>query len=390
MNTRPGPEPRDELHLSLPVVGRLVVVVGAGPRAAAATEVALSHGAVVRVISGTEEPPTVSLTDLADRGGIDLVVQCYHRHHLTGAWLVFPRTEDVELDGRIAEDAARARIWSVPQPPGFSAANPSSSGKVSIVGGGPGEPGLITVRGKQLLDCADVVVHDRLAPLSLLSGLAASTLLIDAAKLPGGKSMRQDEINRQMVHHARLGRHVVRLKGGDPFVFGRGMEEVEACAQAGVSVEVVPGVSSAISVPALAGVSLTHRGLAHAFTVISGHLAPESVDTHLEWAAIVASGATLVLMMAVETLPAITAALLSAGMDPETPAVSIQEGATPRQRIIHSRLRLLVEETAAVRPPAVTVIGPVARKLAHYASAAPPVDTRSEVSVEMSARGRQS
>ena len=148
------------------------------------------------------------------------------------------------------------------------------TGRVVLVGGGPGDPGLLTLRGRAALAEADVVVADRLAPLALLDELPAEVTVVDAAKVPGGRSMPQEEIDRLLVDHARAGRVVVRLKGGDPFVFGRGMEEVEACVAAGVPVEVVPGVTSAIAVPGAAGIPVTHRGVVQAFTVVSGHLPP--------------------------------------------------------------------------------------------------------------------
>lgn len=232
-------------------------------------------------------------------------------------------------------------------------------GTVVLVGGGPGDPELITVRGLRVLERADVVLYDRLAPVSLLAELPSSTLLIDASKRPGGSSMPQEEINRQLVEHALGGKRVVRLKGGDSFVFGRGLEEVEACIEAGVPVEVVPGVTSAVGVPELAGITLTHRGLTHAFTVVSGHLAADGPHRRHDWQAIAQSGATLVLMMAVKTLPSITRALLDAGMDPETPAATIQNGGTREQVIIRSALGRLSRDAARVHPPAVTVIGEV-------------------------------
>ena len=155
-----------------------------------------------------------------------------------------------------------------------------------LVGGGPGDPGLLTLRGRAALAEADVVVADRLAPLALLDELPAEVTVVDAAKVPGGRSMPQEEIDRLLVEHARAGRVVVRLKGGDPFVFGRGMEEVEACVAAGVAVEVVPGVTSAIAVPGAAGIPVTHRGVVQAFTVVSGHVAAgrPRVDRRLEGA----------------------------------------------------------------------------------------------------------
>jgi uroporphyrin-III C-methyltransferase len=359
---------RDTLLVELPVADRLVVVAGHGPDAAALTAALLERGARVRVAAGDRTELTPSLADLAARGRVMLVARSCTSADLADAWLVYPRTGDPAEDLRIADEARRARVWCVPA---NRAANGRATngnghrpdaagtvGAVTIVGGGPGDPELITVRGLRALGAADVVVHDRLAPLALLADLPATTTLIDAAKLPGGTAMPQAEINRQLIEHARLGLRVVRLKGGDPFVFGRGMEEVDACRAAGIPVTVVPGVTSATAVPGLAGITLTHRGLAHAFTVVSGHLAPNSDRSRLDWAAMARSGATLVLLMAVETLPTITESLLAAGMDPNTPAATVQEGGTPRQTMVRSVLGRLVADTARVRPPAVTVIGP--------------------------------
>jgi uroporphyrin-III C-methyltransferase/precorrin-2 dehydrogenase/sirohydrochlorin ferrochelatase len=351
------------LPTELPVAGRLVAVIGHGPAAAVTAAALLEQGARVRVVAGRRADLTPSLADLAARSRIELVCSEYAAAVLDGAWLVYPRTGDRGLDRQISRDAQRARIWCI-EPPTSVPRHAGEAGRVSIVGGGPGDPGLITVRGRQVLASADVVIHDRLAPLSLLAGLPSSTVLIDAAKLPGGTAMAQADINSHLLEHASQGKHVVRLKGGDPFVFGRGMEEVDACTAAGIPVEVVPGVSSATGVPALAGISLTHRGVAHAFTVVSGHLAPESDRSQLDWAAMARSGATLVLMMAVETLPSITSTLIAAGMDPSTPAATVQDGASARQAVVPSVLGRLAQDAAGVRPPAVTVIGPMAGRLA--------------------------
>jgi uroporphyrin-III C-methyltransferase len=355
----------EALPLELPVVGRLAVVTGRGPRAAAAAAALLGRGARVRVVAGPAADPTPSLADLAARGRIELICHRCTATDLDGAWLVYPRDDDPAENARISAAAYCARIWSVEAAVGEGRAS-GTTGTVTIVGGGPGDAGLITVRGSRALSTADVVVHDRLAPLSLLADLPPTTLLIDAAKLPGGTAMPQAEINQHLIEQARLGRHVVRLKGGDPFVFGRGMEEVDACVGAGIPVDVVPGVTSAVGVPGLAGISLTHRGLAHAFTVVSGHLAPESDRSGLDWATMAHSGATLVLMMAVQTLPSITAALLAAGMDPQTPAATIQDGGSARQVVVRSVLNRLADDAAGIRPPAVTVIGIVAAHVAGY------------------------
>ncbi|MBS2967095.1 uroporphyrinogen-III C-methyltransferase, partial [Actinocrinis puniceicyclus] len=244
----------------------------------------------------------------------------------------------------------------------------------ALVGGGPGESDLITVRGRRLLAEADVVVADRLAPHGLLDELAADVEVVDAAKIPYGRAMAQQEINRILVERAKAGKFVVRLKGGDPYVFGRGYEELLECARAGVAVTVVPGVTSAVSVPALAGIPVTHRGVAHEFTVVSGHIAPDHPDSLVDWAALARSRGTVVLLMAVERMGAIARALIGHGKDPDTPLAVVQDGALPGQRTVHSTLRAAAEDLAAagVRPPAIVVLGPVvalARDLAHAAGA---------------------
>jgi uroporphyrin-III C-methyltransferase/precorrin-2 dehydrogenase/sirohydrochlorin ferrochelatase len=237
------------------------------------------------------------------------------------------------------------------------------SGRVSIVGGGPGDPGLITVTGLRRLRAADVVLADRLAPLELLDELPPDAYVIDAAKVPGGPAMRQDHINQALVEHARAGRAVVRLKGGDPFVFGRGREELEACLTAGVPVEVVPGVTSAIAVPAAAGIPVTHRGLSQGFCVLAGHVRPGDPRGSVDWAALARSGMTLVLLMAIDHLAAIAETLLAAGLGAGTPCAAVSDGWTRRQRVVTAPLRDLsaVVTSAGIANPAVIVIGDVAR-----------------------------
>ncbi|MEW2550117.1 uroporphyrinogen-III C-methyltransferase [Streptomyces sp. NPDC047002] len=349
---------------------RPAVVVGRGPAAAAAASALLGACARVRVVAEAGRDLTPSLADLVARGRVELVADGYRPDVLDGAWVVCPRADTEDENRAVRADARAARVWCLDPRAGQD--HGPGPGSVTIVGGGPGDPDLITVRGLRALERADVVVYDRLAPVSLLAGLPASVLLVDAAKVPGGSAMPQREINRHLVEHARLGRRVVRLKGGDPFVFGRGMEEVEACLAAGLAVDVVPGVTSAVGVPGLAGISLTHRGLGYAFTVVSGHLAPDSPLPGPDWAALARSGTTLVLMMAVETLPSITGALLAAGMDPQTPTATVQDGGSPRQTVLRSALGSLAQDAAGVHPPAVTVIGPVAARLADAAWPAPP------------------
>ncbi|MEV4821964.1 uroporphyrinogen-III C-methyltransferase [Micromonospora sp. NPDC049274] len=234
-------------------------------------------------------------------------------------------------------------------------------GSVAVVGGGPGPDDLITVRGKALLDAADVVVVDRLAPQGLLAGLRPDVLVIDAAKVPRGPSMAQDAINAALVAHARAGRRVVRLKGGDPYVFGRGHEEVQACVAAGVPVTVVPGVSSALAAPALAGVPVTHRGVAHDVTVVSGHLPPGHPDSLVDWAALARARGTVVLLMAVDTIAKIATVLIEHGRAPESPVLAVQDAGLPGQRSVPARLDEIgaVATRESVGPPAVFVLGPV-------------------------------
>ncbi|MBQ0994486.1 uroporphyrinogen-III C-methyltransferase [Micromonospora sp. H61] len=234
-------------------------------------------------------------------------------------------------------------------------------GSVAVVGGGPGPDDLITVRGKALLDAADVVVVDRLAPQGLLAGLRPDVLVVDAAKVPRGPSMAQEAINEALVSHARAGRRVVRLKGGDPYVFGRGHEEVQACVAAGVPVTVVPGVSSALAAPALAGVPVTHRGVAHDVTVVSGHLPPGHPDSLVDWAALARARGTVVLLMAVDTIAKIATVLIEHGRAPESPVLAVQDAGLPDQRSVPARLDEIgaVAAREGVGPPAVFVLGPV-------------------------------
>jgi uroporphyrin-III C-methyltransferase len=236
------------------------------------------------------------------------------------------------------------------------------SGRVTLVGGGPGDPGLLTLRGSQALADADVVVVDRLAPLAVLDGLREGVEIVDVSKIPRGRFTPQEEINDLLVSRARDGLVVVRLKGGDSFVFGRGMEEVIACAEAGVAVEVVPGVSSAIAVPELAGIPLTHRGVSQGFTVVTGHAAPDDPRSTLDWDALARTGTTLVILMGVETLVPVVAALVKAGRDLSTPLACVMDGGLPSQKVLRGTLASVVGSgpPAELRPPAVIVIGAVA------------------------------
>ncbi|MGC5033121.1 uroporphyrinogen-III C-methyltransferase [Micromonospora sp. DT229] len=236
-----------------------------------------------------------------------------------------------------------------------------SPGRVALVGAGPGDPELITLRGWRLLTEADVVVADRLVPGLLLDELRTGVELVDASKIPYGPARTQEEINRILVDRALAGAFVVRLKGGDPYVFGRGGEELLACAAAGVPVTVVPGVTSSVAAPAAAGIPVTHRGVAHEFTVVSGHVAPDSAASLVRWEALAALRGTLVILMGLKNLPAITATLLHHGRPADTPAAVVQEATTGAQRTLRSTLGSVAEDVAAagVRPPAVVVVGDV-------------------------------
>lgn len=235
-------------------------------------------------------------------------------------------------------------------------------GEVVLVGGGPGDPELITVAGLRALQQADVILHDRLGPVSCLDDLDNDPELINVGKVPRGPFTPQEHINELLIENARKGRKVVRLKGGDCFVFGRGGEEWVACAEAGVPVRVIPGVTSAVSVPALAGVPLTHRSLVQGFTVVSGHVPPEDPRSTVNWKALAQANTTLVLLMAVKYLPQITSILMDSGMAVQTPAVVVREGSLPTQRAVFSTLEHIAEEvlTQEITPPAIVVIGEVA------------------------------
>jgi uroporphyrin-III C-methyltransferase len=233
-------------------------------------------------------------------------------------------------------------------------------GTVYLIGAGPGDPELITVKGLKLLRRADVVIYDRLAPPELLREARPDAEQIDGGKQPHQHRLSQEAINALLIDRAQKGLNIARLKGGDPFVFGRGGEEAIACREAGIPFVVVPGVSSAIAVPAYAGVPVTHRQLATSFTVLTGHEDPNSASNTIDYAALVKLGGTLVLLMGVSHLPKIVAHLLVAGMTPDTPAVSIEWGTTPQQRVVTATLATITVRAADLQPPTTTVIGAVA------------------------------
>ena len=235
---------------------------------------------------------------------------------------------------------------------------PSMNGIVYIVGGGPGDPGLITVKGLECLRRADVILYDRLVSQELLAEASLDAELIDVGKEPKRHRRSQDEINALLIEKARAGKIVVRLKGGDPFVFGRGGEECQALVEAGIRYEVVPGVSSAIAVPAYAGIPVTQRGVTTAFTVVAGHTGGS--DSTIDWEAIARIG-TIVFLMGVEHLPEIVAKLVAHGRPFDTPTALIQEGTTLNQNVVSGVLSNIVEKARDIRPPAVLIVGEVVR-----------------------------
>ena len=236
------------------------------------------------------------------------------------------------------------------------------AGMVHLVGAGPGDPELITVRGLECIRRADVIVYDRLVSTELLGAAHRGAVLIYAGKAPGRHTLSQEQINALLVRLGREGKVVCRLKGGDPFVFGRGGEEAQALAAAGVPYTVVPGVTSAVAVPAYAGIPVTHRGVARPFTVVAGNTEADDLDSALDWEALARVGGTLVLLMAVGHLDSITGRLIAGGRSPETPAAAVQWGTRPDQRAVHGTLATLAARVAAARlaAPAVVVVGEVA------------------------------
>ncbi|MEU7860386.1 MULTISPECIES: uroporphyrinogen-III C-methyltransferase [Nonomuraea] len=391
--------------LGLRLSGRRVLVVGGGRVAQRRVPALLEAGAEVTVVSTSVTP---ALDDLIATGRITWHARPYEVGDCDGAWLVQACTDDRSVNTAVAAEAEAKRIWCVrADDKDASAAWTPASGRVdeitvavtaggdprraagirdavvgalrdgtvdarrsrtkpvgvALVGGGPGDPGLITVRGRQLLAQADVVVADRLAPRALLDELAPDVELIDAAKVPYGRSLSQESINELLIDRARQGKFVVRLKGGDPFVFGRGGEEMIACARAGIPVLVVPGITSAVAVPAAAGVPVTHRGVSQEFHVISVHVAPDDPQSTVDWPGLARSRGTLVLMMAVERLAKVAEALLRDGRPPETPVMVVQDGTLPTQRAVVAPLSTVADRVSAagIRPPAIVIVGDVVR-----------------------------
>ena len=237
-------------------------------------------------------------------------------------------------------------------------------GIVYLVGAGPGDPGLMTIRSLDLIVAADVILHDRLIPRDALAAARPDAEILYVGKEPGEASVPQDGIEQLLIDRARQGKIVVRLKGGDPFVFGRGGEEAEALAEAGIPFEIVPGITAGVAAPAYAGIPVTHRDDASAVAFVTGHEDPEKEDSALDYEALASFPGTLVFYMGVKALPRIAEALIAAGRDASEPAAVVERGTLPRQRTVTSTLEGIAAaaEAGGIAPPAVTVVGPVAAR----------------------------
>ncbi|HEV2770847.1 MAG TPA: uroporphyrinogen-III C-methyltransferase [Solirubrobacteraceae bacterium] len=234
----------------------------------------------------------------------------------------------------------------------------SAPATVFLVGAGPGDPGLLTVRARELLATADVILHDKLIPDGILDDVRGE--VVDVGKIGGGAQVPQAETHRLLVEHARAGRTVVRLKGGDPFVFGRGGEEAQVCAEQGIPFQVVPGITAGVAAAAYAGIPVTQREMASAVAFVTGHEDARKAETQLDWPALAAFPGTLVFYMGVRSLPRITERLIAGGRAPGEPVAVVQRGTFPDQRVVRATLGDVVERAAGVGAPAIIVVGPVA------------------------------
>lgn len=390
---------QDIYPTALRLLGRPVLVVGGGPVAARRAKGLLDAGARVTVVAPVA---SAALRELVDAGLLTWEQRTYQPSDVDAAWFVQTATGDAAVDAQVSADAEAQRIWCVNASDHEASAawtpavavvdnvhiavnaggDPrramalrdavataletgdlplrrrrasTDAGSVALVGGGPGDSGLITVRGRRLLGQADVVVADRLGPRELLKELAPDVRVIEVGKTPGHHPVPQSEINRILVDEALQGHRVVRLKGGDPYVLGRGGEEAEFCRQHGVEVEVVSGVTSAISVPAAAGIPVTHRGLAKGFSVVTGHEELAEVPARADH--------TVILLMGVGQLRASAASLAQAGLPEDTPVGIVENGYLPNQRVTIGTLASIADQAEAtgVANPAVIVIGDVVR-----------------------------
>ncbi|MFC7487905.1 uroporphyrinogen-III C-methyltransferase [Knoellia sp. CPCC 206453] len=391
--------------LGVDLVGRLVLVAGGGPVAATKAAALVADGAIVHVVT-----PIIceAMLDVVEESSVTWSQREVALDDVDDTWFVVAATGDTSTDRGLCERATAARVFSVcagasehgtarnpavtdhagvrvgvvsigrPDPARVVSVRnalavhletasldlrprrrqSATKGRVVLVGGGPGAMDLITIRGRRALAEADVVITDRLGPVELLRNLPVSVEIIDVGKTAGHHPVTQSEINRLLVEKAQLGRTVVRLKGGDPFLYGRGGEEVLACREAGVAVEVVPGVSSALSAPGAAGIPLTHRGTVGAVHIVHGH---ERIDTHaLSSSAMEA--ATLVVLMGVRRLADHVRDLVAHGAPGDLPVAIIEDATSDRQRVTTAGLSQIVRVAAdaEVRAPAVIVVGRVA------------------------------
>ncbi|MGW6546129.1 uroporphyrinogen-III C-methyltransferase [Streptomyces massasporeus] len=395
--------------VGLRLTGRRVVVLGGGQVTQRRLPALIAAGADVLLVSPGATP---SVEAMADAGEITWQRRAYQEGDLADAWYALIATDDTDANNRASAEAERHRVWCVRSDDadlatawtpatghseGVTIAVLTTEAKgrdprhtaavrdavveglrdgtlvaphfrtrtagVALVGGGPGDPDLITVRGRRLLAEADVVIADRLGPRDLLAELPPHVEVIDAAKIPYGRFMAQEAINNALIEHAKQGKSVVRLKGGDPYVFGRGMEELQALAEAGIPCTVVPGISSSISVPGAAGIPVTHRGVAHEFTVVSGHVAPDDERSLVDWPSLAHQTGTLVILMGVDKIGKIAETLVAHGKPADTPVALVQEGTTAAQRRVDATLATVAEtvRTEDVKPPAVIVIGDVVK-----------------------------
>ena len=403
----PDPTP---YPLGLQLAGLRVLVVGGGAVATRRVPPLLAAGAEVTIVAPALTP---ALRALAHAGRVMWRDRPFRATDVDGAWLVHAAVDDAAAAADIsaaanarhvfcvrADDRRAATAWTPAVTrhgpvtvavlgggdPRRSMAvrdriaggladgtlDPSSReasgagltpghGSVTLIGAGPGDPELITVKGRRLIATATVVVVDHLAPGLLLDELGPNVEVVDASKLPYGPQKAQDEINQILVDRARDGHTVVRLKGGDPYVFGRGGEEVLACVAAGVPVMVVPGVTSAFAVPAAAGIPVTHRGMTHEVVVVSGHLPPGHPASLVDWPAVARLRGTVCVLMGLKNLPAIATALIAGGRDVVTPAAVVQDGTTDHQRVVRAPLGEIAAavDRAGLHAPAVVVIGAV-------------------------------
>ncbi len=237
-----------------------------------------------------------------------------------------------------------------------------NNGRVILVGAGPGDPGLMTVRALQVIAQADVILYDKLIPPTALAGARPDALLLDVGKIGGGEQVPQEETHRLLLTHAQEGKLVARVKGGDPFVFGRGGEEAQLCREHGIAFEVVPGVTAGIAGPAYAGIPVTQRNMAAAVAFVTGHENPDKPETQIDWPALARFPGTLVFYMGVRALPRIAQQLMLGGRAADEPVAIVERGTLPDQRTVHGTLATIAElaEAAAVKPPSVTIVGPVA------------------------------